>query len=76
MRRDGLRRPRPGASAGDRGVRSIAEAAILTPLYIVFIFGILEFGGAFRDYLTLNNASGAGAREASISPTRSVPTTR
>ena len=30
------------------------------------LFGILEFGGAFRDYLTLNNGVNAGARQVSI----------
>jgi Flp pilus assembly protein TadG len=69
--RAGGRRHRPSPSRparrlhGDRGA-ILAEAAILTPFYLVLIFGILEFGAAFRDYLTLSNAATAGAREASI----------
>jgi Flp pilus assembly protein TadG len=51
---------------GDRGA-ILAEAAFVTPIFIILIFGIIEFGGAFRDYLTLNNATTNAARQASIS---------
>ncbi|HEY5155693.1 MAG TPA: TadE/TadG family type IV pilus assembly protein, partial [Acidimicrobiales bacterium] len=44
----------------------IAEAALVTPLFILLLFGALEFGGAFRDYLTLSNGSLAGTRMAAI----------
>ena len=50
---------------GDRGA-ILAEAALITPLFIFILFGILEFGGSFRDYLTLNNGVTTGARKASI----------
>lgn len=50
---------------GDDG-SVLAEAALLTPLFIVLLFGVLEFGGAFRDYLTLGNTSLAGTRQAAI----------
>lgn len=63
--RRGAVTPAPLRFRGDGGA-IIVEAAFLTPLFVLFIFGILEFGSAFRDYLTLNNATGAGAREASI----------
>jgi len=33
---------------------------------VVILFGILEFGGFMRDYLTLANGAQAGARSASI----------
>ena len=65
MRRDAAT-PAPRRLRGDRGA-ILAEAAFLTPLYILFIFGIFEFGAAYRDYLTLNNATSAAARQASIS---------
>jgi Flp pilus assembly protein TadG len=44
----------------------MAEAALLTPLFFFILFGVLEFGGLFRDYLTLNNATASGARAAAI----------
>ncbi len=65
MRRDAAV-PAPRRLRGDRGA-ALAEAAILTPLFVTFIFGIFEFGAAYRDYLTLNNATSAAARQASIS---------
>lgn len=37
----------------------------MTPVFALLIFGILEFGLAFRDYLTVANASRDGARAAS-----------
>jgi hypothetical protein len=63
-RAPGLERPR--RFQGDRGA-ILAEAAFVTPVFMVLMIGILEFGGAFRDYLTLNNATTAAARQASIS---------
>ncbi len=50
---------------GDQG-SVLAEAALMTPLFILLLFGVLEFGGAFRDYLTLGNGSLAGTRQAAI----------
>jgi hypothetical protein len=44
----------------------MAEAALLTPFFLTLLFGMLEFGGAFRDYLTLANATSIGARQAAI----------
>ncbi len=57
------RRARRGR--GDHGA-ILAESALITPFFIFLIFGILEFGGSFRDYLTLNNGTQTGARQASI----------
>ncbi len=44
----------------------LAEAALLTPLIVLMLFAILEFGGLFRSYLTMNNATSAGTRQAAI----------
>lgn len=49
----------------DRGA-VMAEAALITPLFIFLLFGTIEFGGLFRDYLTINDATASGARGASI----------
>ncbi len=57
--------PAPARFRGDRGA-VIAEAALLTPFFVTLLFGMLEFGGAFRDYLTTENTSANGAREAAI----------
>ncbi|MEZ5165757.1 MAG: pilus assembly protein [Acidimicrobiales bacterium] len=71
------KRPRPrvdrrDGSAGDpptgRGERgaTLVESAIITPVLMLFVFAIFEFGFAFRDYLTVANVTRDGAREASV----------
>ena len=37
-----------------------------TPVFLLVVFGVLEFGIAFRDYLTVNNAAQGGARAGAI----------
>jgi hypothetical protein len=51
--------------AGDEGA-ALVEAAFITPVFLLLLFGVVEFGGAFRDYLTLSNAVGAGTRQEAI----------
>jgi hypothetical protein len=45
---------------------AIVEAAIATPVFLVLLFGVLEFGLAFQDYLSLHNAATSGARQGAI----------
>jgi TadE-like protein len=45
----------------------LIESAIITPVLMLFIFGIFEFGFAFRDYLAVSNVVRDAAREASVS---------
>jgi hypothetical protein len=42
----------------------MVEAAIVTPLLFMLVFGIIEFGLLFKDYLTVANATRTGARVA------------
>jgi hypothetical protein len=54
-----------------RGRRSergsaIIEAAFVTPVFLMLLFGILEYGLLFRDNLTTNNAAQEAARAASV----------
>jgi hypothetical protein len=48
----------------ERGV-ALVEAALLTPVVFLVIFGVLEFGWAFHDKLTVSNMSQQGVRAAS-----------
>ena len=50
-----------------RGYRGAAlvEAAFITPVFALLIFGMVEFGLTFRDYLTVANVSRDSARAAS-----------
>jgi hypothetical protein len=50
---------------GSRGA-TLVESAILTPVFLLFVFGILEFGLIYRDYLSVADASAVGARIGSI----------
>ena len=59
------RLPRRRRFHGDDG-SIIAESALLVPFFVLLLFGMLEFGGAFRDYLTLSNGVTTGARQAAI----------
>ena len=51
---------------GERGERgaAIVEAAIGTVLVLTMIFGVIEFGLAFKDYLSMSAAVRDGARVA------------
>lgn len=51
--------------ADDRGA-GLLETALITPVFLLIIFGILEFGLAFRSYLAVGDTSGEGARVGSI----------
>lgn len=46
---------------GDRG-GALVETAILTPVFLLLVFGIIEFGVIYRDYLTVGDAVAGGAR--------------
>lgn len=51
----------------DRGVAAV-EAAIITPIFLLLIVGIIEFGLVFKDQLAITSAVRAGARIASAEP--------
>jgi len=44
----------------------MVEAAVVTPVVLLIIFGIFEFGFFFRNYLAVSNGARDGAREASV----------
>ena len=58
----GLSRRPPGCRKG----ATMVEMAIVTPLLVLLLFGILEVGLLMKDYLGLNQAAREGARIASI----------
>lgn len=51
-------------SAGAERGATLVEAAIVVPLFFLFVFGIVEFGLGFKDWLGLNNATGEATRVA------------
>jgi hypothetical protein len=54
-------------TADDRGVAAV-EAAIVTPVFILVLLGIIEYGLVFKDQLAITSAVRAGARMASAEP--------
>jgi hypothetical protein len=58
------------AGNDERGA-ALIEGAIMLPLFFLLLFGLLEFGFAFRDYLTLANGTRDGARTASTAGAQS-----
>lgn len=51
------------AGADERGA-TLVEAAIILPLFFLLVFGLLEFGFGFKDWLSLNHGAREGARVA------------
>ena len=58
------RRQRPGFR--DQRGQALAEFAIVVPLLLVLLVGIVEFGSAWRSYQVLTNTAREGARMAVV----------
>ncbi len=58
-------RPRPGSDGQTRGA-ALVEFAIILPLLILLIFGIIEFGRGYHAKTTLTHAAREGARVAAL----------
>ncbi len=56
--------------SGSRG-QSLVETAIILPIVLLLVMGIIEFGLLFNNYILISNASREGARKASLGGTDS-----
>ena len=54
----------------DKG-QAIVEFAIVLPVLVLLIFGITQFGLAFRNYISITDAARVGARAAAVKRTSS-----
>ena len=52
----------------------MTEFAIVLPILVVLVFGIIQFGILFNNYVTITDAVRAGARKAAVSRHASNPT--
>jgi Flp pilus assembly protein TadG len=52
--------------SGERG-QTLVEFSALLPVLCLLLFGIIQFGVTFHDYLTVTDASRVGARKAAVS---------
>lgn len=50
----------------DEKGQSMAEFAVVLPILVVFLFGVIQFGITFNNYVTLTDAVRAGARTAAV----------
>jgi Flp pilus assembly protein TadG len=62
---------RPRCSQDDG--QALVEFALVLPLLALVLFGVIQFGIAFNNYVTLTDAVRAGARTASVSRFSSAP---
>ena len=57
----------------DEHGQSMTEFAVILPILVVLLFGIVQFGILFNNYVTLTDAVRAGARAAAVSRQASDP---
>ena len=53
--------------------QTITEFTIVLPILVLLLFGVIQFGIAFNNYLALTDAARAGARKAAVSRFSSNP---
>jgi Flp pilus assembly protein TadG len=70
-----VRRVRAHRSGRDRGATAV-EFALLLPVLLLLIFGLIDFGRALNAQITLTQAAREGARLASFGQTSSAIVTR
>lgn len=59
---------RHGSLRGQQG-QAMVEFVIVLPVLVVLLFGIIQFGLAFHNYLAITDAARVGARAAAVDPT-------
>jgi Flp pilus assembly protein TadG len=52
---------------GRENGQSAVELALVLPIVLLLLLGIVQFGSLFRDYIALTDATRIGARQASVS---------
>lgn len=62
--RRGTRRRRGGRAGRADAGQALAEMALAIPALLLILFGIIEFGSAWRSYQVVTNAAREGARRA------------
>ena len=53
--------------------QSLTEFALALPVFVLLLFAVIQFGIVFNNYVTLTDATRAGARKAAV-PTSTVVT--
>lgn len=58
---------------GEKG-QTLVEFVLVAPVLLLILFGIVQFGVAFKNSVVVTDAVRAGARKAAVSSTASNPT--
>ncbi len=58
----------------DEKGQTATEFALVLPVFCLLLFGVIQFGIVFKDYVTLTDATRAGARKAAVSRLEASPT--
>jgi hypothetical protein len=61
----GLRSARDRRARGERGA-ALVEMAIILPIFVVLIFGLLEFGITYNSYISLRQGTREAARQGAV----------
>jgi Flp pilus assembly protein TadG len=56
----------------ERG-QTMTEFALVAPIFVVLLFGIIQFGIVFNNYVTLTDAARAASRKGAVSRNTSDP---
>lgn len=65
----------PGIRGGDRGA-AVVEFALLLPLLLLLLFGIIDFGRALSAQITITQAAREGARLVALNQPNAVSRTQ
>jgi Flp pilus assembly protein TadG len=50
----------------DEGGQAFVELALVLPVLLLLLLGVIQFGNVFRDYIALTDATRVGARQAAV----------
>lgn len=62
-------------SSRERG-QAFVELALVLPILLLLLLGVVQFGTVFRDYIALTDATRVGARQAAVSRSIQPDTSR
>jgi Flp pilus assembly protein TadG len=63
---------RPTVAADERG-QTMVEFVIVVPVLLMLLFGVIQFGIVYNNYLNITDATRVGARKAAVSRTAANP---
>jgi Flp pilus assembly protein TadG len=58
----------------NEGGQTMTEFAMILPLFVVLLFGVIQFGIAFNNYVSLTDAVRAASRKGAVSRESGNPT--